>query len=82
MNELIAVIVTFLSPITLVCVINIFFFVVTSLKIASTPKIENESQQSTSNRVHFVVYVKLFTITGITWVFQIIDSFLLHRRTI
>jgi hypothetical protein len=49
---------------------------VTSLKIASTPKIENESQQSTSNRVHFVVYVKLFTITGITWVFQIIDSFL------
>lgn len=76
MNELIAVIVTFLSPITLVCVINIFFFVVTSLKIASTPKIENESQQSTSNRVHFVVYVKLFTITGITWIFQIIDSFL------
>lgn len=76
MNELIAVIVTFLSPITLVCVINIFFFVVTSLKIASTPKIENESQQSTSNRVHFVVYVKLCTITGITWIFQIIDSFL------
>jgi hypothetical protein len=29
-----------------------------------------------SNQIHFTVYVKLFTITGISWIFQIIDAFI------
>ena len=75
LNQPIAVIVTFISPIMFVCLLNIFFFVMTAKNIRKTSSIV-EKQQIESNRVHFSVYVKLFTITGISWVFQMIDSFL------
>ncbi|XP_063439695.1 uncharacterized protein LOC134720991 [Mytilus trossulus] len=74
LNRPTAIIVTFIIPITLVCLTNIYFFIVTSVKIVSTPKMKREEQNSTLNRVHFSFYIKLFTITGITWIFQIIDA--------
>ncbi|XP_071175170.1 uncharacterized protein [Mytilus edulis] len=74
LNRPTAIIVTFIIPITLICFTNIYFFIVTSVKIISTPKIKREEQSSTLNRVHFSIYIKLFTITGITWIFQIIDT--------
>ena len=74
LNRPTAIIVTFIIPITLVCLTNIYFFIVTSVKIVSTPKMKREEQNSTLNRVHFSIYIKLFTITGITWIFQIIDA--------
>jgi hypothetical protein len=63
LNQPIAVIVTFISPIMRVCLLNIFFFVMTAKNIRKTSSIV-EKQQIESNRVHFSVYVKLFTITG------------------
>lgn len=65
-------IVSMLVPVLLLCVLNIYFFVVTGYKIRNTPRV----QCNQTDRHNFIVYVKLFTITGISWIFQIIDSFL------
>ncbi|CAG2212532.1 unnamed protein product [Mytilus edulis] len=43
--------------------------------IATTPKLENDDSYH-QNSVNLAVYIKLFTITGSSWVIQIIDSFL------
>ncbi|XP_063420135.1 uncharacterized protein LOC134705320 [Mytilus trossulus] len=75
LNQQIAFIVTFIVPISLVCFSNIFFFIGTALKIARRPKLKNDSQMRL-NEIQFSVYVKLFSITGISWIFQIIDSFI------
>ncbi|XP_052092474.1 probable G-protein coupled receptor Mth-like 4 [Mytilus californianus] len=75
LNRRIAFVVTFIIPISLVCCSNIFFFIVTALKIARRPKLKNDSQMNL-NQIQFSVYVKLFSITGISWIFQIIDSFI------
>ncbi|XP_052092475.1 probable G-protein coupled receptor Mth-like 1 [Mytilus californianus] len=75
LNRRIAFIVTFIIPISLVCCSNIFFFIGTALTIARRPNLENDSQMNI-NQIQFSVYVKLFSITGISWIFQIIDSFI------
>ncbi|XP_060076968.1 uncharacterized protein LOC132556569 [Ylistrum balloti] len=63
--------VTFLAPVVLICIINLFMFIRVAIQIGSTPKVESTKAQ----RLDFVIYVKLFSITGITWIFLIIDSF-------
>jgi len=73
LNQTISIIVTFMVPVILVCLSNIFFFAMTAKTITATMKLAHQ-QQLASNRSQFTVYVKLFTITGITWIFQIIDS--------
>lgn len=75
LNQPIAFIVTFITPISLVCCSNIVFFIITSFKIATRPKLKTDIKMQ-SNQIHFTVYVKLFTITGISWIFQIIDAFI------
>ncbi|XP_062600566.1 uncharacterized protein LOC134262193 [Saccostrea cucullata] len=67
-----AFIVTLICPLTYVCLTNIIFYISAVYKILSSPHIEN----STGNRIHFSVYIKLFSITGLTWVLQIVDMFL------
>ena len=67
-----AFIVTFIIPLILVCVTNLVFYAFTLYKIMSCPHIESTS----GNKTHFSVYIKLFSITGLTWILQIIDTFL------
>lgn len=73
LNQTISIIVTFMVPVLLVCLSNIYFFAMTAKTITATMKLAHK-QQIESNKSQFTVYVKLFTITGITWIFQIIDS--------
>lgn len=68
----IAFIVTVIVPLIFVCMTNILFYILTVYNIHSTPDVENK----TGNRMHFSVYIKLFSITGLSWLLQIIDMFL------
>lgn len=70
-----AVIGTVIIPISFVCVCNVAFFIITMYKISSTPKIQRTSSHKTTHD-NSIVYIKLFSITGITWVFPIIDAFI------
>ncbi|XP_062588344.1 uncharacterized protein LOC134250022 [Saccostrea cucullata] len=67
-----AFIITLLVPLIFVCLTNIFFYILTAYKICSSPDIES----TTGNRVQFSVYIKLFTLTGLSWMLQIIDAFI------
>lgn len=61
-------------PTSLICLCNIAFFLVTLYKISTIPKIERSSSHTTVHH-NSVVYIKLFSITGITWILQIADAF-------
>ncbi|XP_052063035.1 uncharacterized protein LOC127702771 [Mytilus californianus] len=65
----------FIVPIMIMCLLNIFFFIYSAHSIATTPKLKNDDSYQ-QNSVNLAVYIKLFTITGSSWVIQIIDSFL------
>jgi hypothetical protein len=67
-----AFIVTLLCPLIFVCISNIVFYIITIYKILSVPHIE----RSSGNRSHLSVYIKLFSLTGLTWILQIVDTFL------
>lgn len=71
-DDKMAYIVTFITPLSVICLTNSFYFITTAYKIKSTPKVKGLDQ----SRLHFVVCLKLFFLTGLTWGFQIIDSFL------
>jgi len=66
------IIFTFALPVGLVVVMNLLFFVVVIVKISRSPSV----QKSVKNeRNDFEIFVKLSTITGITWVFGLIYMF-------
>ena len=65
-------VVTLLVPLILVCTSNVFFFAVTAWRITKIPEV----RKSGSDRSDFLICVKLFTLTGLTWVLQVFDSFL------
>ncbi|XP_056006905.1 uncharacterized protein LOC125665368 [Ostrea edulis] len=67
-----AYLVTFIVPLSFICIANSIFFAITAFKIKFTPKVDSVNH----GQVHFVVYIKLSTLTGLTWAFQILDSFL------
>ncbi|XP_060074640.1 uncharacterized protein LOC132554350 [Ylistrum balloti] len=67
----ISFIVTFLLPIIFVCLSNIVFFSITAYKIRNTPRIESNHE----NHRHFGIYVRLFFVTGVTWLATVIESF-------
>ncbi|XP_061195419.1 uncharacterized protein LOC133203668 [Saccostrea echinata] len=71
-NDKIAFIVTIITPMLLICLSNFFFFVITVYRIRNTPHAQKNQKQS----VEVWVYVKLFALTGLTWIFQIVDAFL------
>ena len=72
MTQSAAVIGAFVVPILILCCSNIVFFSVTAHKIRKAPSVAS----SKNNRRDFSVYIKLFALTGITWIAQIVDSFL------
>ncbi|XP_076111007.1 uncharacterized protein LOC143079516 [Mytilus galloprovincialis] len=74
-SERLSFIVAFIVPITTICLLNIFFFICSVYSIATTPKLKRDDSFR-HNSVNLAVYIKLFTITGSSWVIQIIDSFL------
>ena len=65
-------IIAFMCPIIIICVTNLGLFVTTAYRIHKTPTIE----KSSTDKRHFDVYVKLFVITGVTWLLVIVESFL------
>ncbi|XP_060072452.1 adhesion G protein-coupled receptor L4-like [Ylistrum balloti] len=67
-----SVIVTFISPVVVVCVSNVIFFAVVAFKISTAPKVPSNK----SIRQEFPLYVKLFVLTGATWILQILDAFM------
>ncbi|XP_062595893.1 uncharacterized protein LOC134257267 [Saccostrea cucullata] len=71
-NDRIAFIVTVISPMVLICFSNSIFFVVTVHHIHTTP----HAQKNRKPAVDVWVYVKLFCLTGLSWIFQVVDSFL------
>ncbi|KAK3102820.1 hypothetical protein FSP39_014141 [Pinctada imbricata] len=71
-NDRYLLISTFIFPIGLICILNIFFFFITIHAIHKTPNPESTHQR----RSEMTIYLRLTSITGISWTLQIIDSFL------
>ncbi|XP_063404440.1 adhesion G protein-coupled receptor E1-like [Mytilus trossulus] len=62
----------FICPVGVICLVNIWLFGFTAYTIYTRPII-----RSTANdKQDFYVYIKLFSLTGITWIGQIVDSFI------
>ena len=66
-----AIVGTFLAPILLLCVLNVIFFCISAYKIKTSPKVAS----TTTSRTEFSIYLKLFILTGFTWIAQILESF-------
>ena len=64
------IIYAFILPVVIICVSNIYFFVRTFLAIRQAPKVQSTKERSND----FSILVKLFTLTGITWLFLILDA--------
>ncbi|XP_069136321.1 uncharacterized protein [Argopecten irradians] len=67
----ISFIVTFLLPIITICLSNLAFFSITAYKIRTTPRVDSNQE----NHRQFTIYVKLFIITGVTWLLTVIEAF-------
>lgn len=67
-----AFIVTLIGPLFIVCVTNIVFYIMTAYKIHSTPNVDSTKRC----RIQLTVYVKLFTLTGLPWLLQVMDTFI------
>lgn len=68
------VICTFIAPITLICFVNVVFFILASYGIYSATHMLS-SETFKQNRIDFTVYLRIFILTGGSWIFQIADSF-------
>ena len=71
-DDRLSFILAFMCPVVIICVTNLGLFIITAYRIHKTPTIESCS----IDRRHFDVYVKLFVITGVTWLLVIVESFL------
>ncbi|XP_033732606.1 probable G-protein coupled receptor Mth-like 2 [Pecten maximus] len=63
---------SFLAPVLIVCFTNIYFFIRTALQIKNSPKVDSTKERKNQH----LIYIKLFSITGITWILLIIDTLL------
>ncbi|KAK3096489.1 hypothetical protein FSP39_000668 [Pinctada imbricata] len=72
MDNTISVVLAFICPVLFICLSNIFFYCLTIRYIhrASNPTGKER------NRNELSIFSRLATITGISWILQIIDSFL------
>ena len=64
--------VTFICPIVLICICNLYFFVITARSIHNTPIPEGNERE----RNEIGIFLRLTSITGLSWLLQVIDSFL------
>lgn len=71
-NNGIAFYASFLAPVILVCLGNLIFFSITAIKIRRTPT----SPRSTRSKRQFDIYVRLFFITGVTWLLVVVETLL------
>ncbi|KAK3103344.1 hypothetical protein FSP39_018624 [Pinctada imbricata] len=67
----IAKMVSFVLPVVLICISNLYFFISTILVIHYTPS----PRSNQDARGEFQVCIRLSTITGVAWLFLIFDSF-------
>lgn len=65
-----ALLLTFIAPIALQILLNIILFSITFHFIRNTPKV-----QSSQDRDDFSIFLKLFLLTGISWLFMVVDGF-------
>ena len=72
-TDTVSTIVTFISPISLICISNIFFFISTAITIHRTPSPTDTTQTKIKQEIG--IFVRLTSITGISWILQIIDAF-------
>lgn len=63
---------SFMVPVALLCSANTIFFIRTLISIKKTPDVP----ENTKKRNEFAIFVRLFTVTGLTWILQIVDAFL------
>jgi len=70
-----AAIVTLLCPICFILLTNTFMFAAAIRHIHNLPHVSSENL-TRDKRKEIVIFLKLFTITGCSWIFQIIDAFL------
>ena len=70
-----AAIVTLLCPICFILLTNTFMFAAAIRHIHNLPHVSSENS-TRDKRKEIVIFLKLFTITGCSWIFQIIDAFL------
>jgi G protein-coupled receptor Mth (Methuselah protein) len=64
----------FALPVILIIITNTVYFIIAARSIRRSPSV----QRNNKDRRGFILYVKLFSLTGITWVLQIIDSVFPH----
>ena len=72
-SDTISTVVAFITPISLICISNIFFFISTAITIHRTPNPKDTTH--TKHRQEIGIFVRLTSITGISWLLQIVDSF-------
>ncbi|KAK3086468.1 hypothetical protein FSP39_018891 [Pinctada imbricata] len=71
-NDINLLIGLFICPVALICVLNILFFTLTFRAITRSPTAENNQRK----RNELAIFARLTTVTGVSWLLQIIDSFL------
>ncbi|KAL3861286.1 hypothetical protein ACJMK2_007328 [Sinanodonta woodiana] len=59
----------FVLPILILIVMNFVYFIIATLRIRWTPHV-----RSSNDGRDFFIYLKLFSITGVTWILQIVDA--------
>lgn len=63
---------TFIAPLLITCVVNTAMFTITAINI----KYVKHIKKSKEDKSEVVIFLKLFSLTGIVWVFQILDGIL------
>ncbi|KAK3602166.1 hypothetical protein CHS0354_013233 [Potamilus streckersoni] len=59
----------FVLPILILIVMNFVYFIIATLRIRWSPNV-----RSSNDGRDFFIYLKLFSITGVTWILQIVDA--------
>jgi hypothetical protein len=71
-DNIISNIVTFVFPLSFVCLVNTVLFIHTISKI----RIDKSIRKSKEDTTQLIILVKLFTLTGSVWILQVIDGFI------
>ncbi|XP_067206388.1 uncharacterized protein mthl15 isoform X3 [Linepithema humile] len=75
----------FIGPVTIQLISNMAFFILTSvhcnkvkaeIKRVTTDPMDPRSKRFHSDRSRFVMNIKLFTVMGISWIFEVVSFFL------
>ena len=73
-TQRIALLTYFGLPIAISIMLNICFYLLTSLNLRKAFK-DKKSRKTQQNEQHFIVYVKLLVLMGFTWIFGFLSAF-------